>query len=49
MAKKQAAGDLKEVGLLRELCGSDLALYNCLSNFLYENPLKAISSESIGE
>jgi hypothetical protein len=37
----------KEGDWLRELCGDDSKLYDFLSNKLYQNPLAAISKESL--
>ncbi len=45
MAKMKEAK--KEVGLLKELCGDDVKLYDCLSNFLYENPSTVMSEKDI--
>ena len=37
----------KEVSLLKGLCGDDAKLYDCLSNFLYDNPSTVMSEEDI--
>ena len=37
----------KEENLLKELCGDDAKLYDFLSNYLYENPLAAISEKDL--
>jgi hypothetical protein len=37
----------KEESLLKELCGDDAKLYDFLSNYLYENPLAAISKKDL--
>jgi len=37
----------KEKTLLQELCGGDAKLYDFLSNYLYFNPLAAISKEDL--
>jgi hypothetical protein len=41
--KKEDKKEEKEESLLKELCGDDAKLYNFLSNYLYLNPLAAIS------
>ncbi len=38
----------KEESSLKELCGDDAKLYDCLSNCMYENPLTAISKKDLG-
>ena len=43
MAKKQVEEEVKEESLLRQLCGDDVKIYECLTNHLYENPSSAIS------
>jgi len=37
----------KEESLLKELCGDDAKLHDFLSNYLYENPLAAISEKHL--
>ena len=37
----------KEENLLKELCGDDAKLYDCLRNYLYLNPLAAISKKDL--
>ena len=37
----------KEESLLKELCGDDAKLYDFLSNYMYENPLAAISKKDL--
>ena len=38
----------KEEGLLRDLCGGDAMLYDCLTYCMYENPLTAIPNKDLG-
>jgi hypothetical protein len=45
--KKEEKKEEKEEGLLKELCGDDAKLYNFLSNYLYLNPLVAISKKDL--
>jgi hypothetical protein len=40
--------DEKKEGLLEELCRDDAELYDFLSNYLYFNPLAAISKKDLG-
>jgi hypothetical protein len=44
--EKEEKGE-KEVSLLEELCGDDAKLCNFLSNYLYVNPLAAISGKDL--
>jgi hypothetical protein len=37
----------KEESLLKEICGDDANLYGCLSHYLFENPLTAISQKDL--
>jgi hypothetical protein len=46
MATKQTE-EIKEESLLRQVCGSDDKIYNCLTNYLYEDPSTAISEKEI--
>ena len=46
MAKKQIE-EVKEESLLRQLCGEDVKMYECLTNHLYENPSAAISNKDM--
>ena len=45
--KKEDKKEEKEESLLKELCGDDAKLYNFLSNYLYLNPLAAISKKDL--
>ena len=45
--KKEDKKEEKEESLLKELCGDDAKLYNFLSNYLYLNPLSAISKKDL--
>ena len=45
--KKEDKNEEKEESLLKELCGDDAKLYNFLSNYLYLNPLAAISKKDL--
>ena len=45
--KKEDKKEEKEESLLKELCGDDAKLYNFLSNYLYLNPLTAISKKDL--
>ena len=45
--KEDKKEDKKEESLLKELCGDDAKLYNFLSNYLYLNPLAAISKKDL--
>ena len=45
--KKENKKEEKEESLLTELCGDDAKLYDFLSNFLYLNPLAAISKKDL--
>jgi len=45
--KKKKKKEEKEESLLTELCGADAKLYDFLSNFLYLNPLAAISKKDL--
>ena len=45
--KKEKKEEKKEENLLKELCGDDAKLYDFLSNYLYENPLAAISKKDL--
>ena len=45
--KKEKKKEEKEESLLTELCGDDAKLYDFLSNFLYLNPLAAISKKDL--
>jgi hypothetical protein len=45
--KKEEKKEEKEESLLKELCGDDAKLYNFLSNYLYLNPLAAISKKDL--
>jgi len=45
--KKKKKKEKKEESLLTELCGDDAKLYDFLSNFLYLNPLEAISKKDL--
>ena len=45
--KKEEKKEEKEEGLLKELCADDAKLYDFLSNYMYENPLVAISKEDL--
>ena len=45
--KKEDKKEEKEESLLNELCGDDEKLYNFLSNYLYLNPLAAISKKDL--
>ena len=45
--KKEEKKEEKEESLLKELCGDDAQLYDLLSNYLYENPLAAVSKEDL--
>lgn len=47
MWKKKEQKEEKEESLLKELCGDDAKLYNFLSNYLYLNPLAAISKKDL--
>jgi len=45
--KKEKKKEEKEESLLTELCGDDAKLYDFLSNYLYLNPLAAISKKEL--
>jgi hypothetical protein len=45
--KEKKKEEKKEESLLKELCGDDLKLYDCLSGYMYENPLAAISKKDL--
>jgi hypothetical protein len=45
--KKEEKKEEKEESLLKELCGDDAKLYDFLSNYLYLNPLTAISKKDL--
>ena len=45
--KKEKKKEEKEESLLKELCGDDAKLYDFLSNYLYLNPLAAISKKDL--
>ena len=45
--KKEKKKEEKEESLLKELCRGDAKLYDFLSNYLYFNPLAAISKEDL--
>ncbi len=45
--KKKEEKEEKEESLLKELCGDDAKLYDFLSNYLYLNPLAAISKKDL--
>jgi len=45
--KKEKKKEEKEESLLTELCGDDAKLYDFLSNYLYLNPLAAISKKDL--
>jgi len=45
--KKEKKKEEKEESLLTELCGDDAKLYDFLSNYLYLNPLVAISKKDL--
>jgi hypothetical protein len=45
--KKKEVKEEKEESLLMELCGNDAKLYDFLSNYLYLNPLAAISKKDL--
>ncbi len=45
--KKEDKKEEKEESALKELCGDDAKLYDCLSNYMYENPLTAISKKDL--
>ena len=45
--KKEEKKEEKEESLLKELCGDDAKLYDFLSNYLYLNPLAAISKKDL--
>ena len=45
--KKEEKKEKKEESLLKELCGDDAKLYDFLSNYLYLNPLAAISKKDL--
>jgi hypothetical protein len=46
-AEKKEKKEEKEENLLKELCGDDAKLYDFLSNYLYLNPLAAISKKDL--
>jgi hypothetical protein len=46
MAMKQKE-EIKEESLLRQLCGADEKIYDCLTNYLYEDPSTAISEKEL--
>ena len=48
MAKKEEEQKGTEATLLQGLCGADAKLYACLSFYLYENPLAAVSPKDLG-
>src|SRR4030042_1674521 len=45
--KKEEKKEEKVESLLKELCGDDAQLYDFLSNYLWENPLAAISKKDL--
>jgi hypothetical protein len=45
--KKEEKKEEKEESLLKELCADDAKLYDFLSNYLYFNPLAAISKKDL--
>jgi len=45
--KEEEKKEEKEESLLKELCGDDAKLYDLLSNYLYLNPLAAISKKDL--
>ena len=45
--KKEEKKEEKEENLLKQLCGDDAKLYDVLSNFLFVNPLAAVSKEEL--
>jgi hypothetical protein len=45
--KEEKKEEEKEESLLKELCGDNAKLYDCLSNYLYLNPLTAISKKDL--
>jgi hypothetical protein len=45
--KRAEKKEEKEESLLKELCGEDAKLYDVLSNYMYENPLAAVSKEDL--
>jgi hypothetical protein len=45
--KKEEKKEEKEEYLLKELCGDDAKLYDFLSNYMYLNPLAAISKKDL--
>jgi len=47
MWKKKEEKEEKEESLLKELCADDAKLYDFLSNYLYFNPLAAISKKDL--
>ncbi|MBN1686158.1 MAG: hypothetical protein JW852_05860 [Spirochaetales bacterium] len=44
---KRVNEEVKRESLLKELCGEDAKLYDCLASFLYENPEPVISKEDL--
>ena len=45
--KKEEKKEEKEESLLKELCGDNAKLYDCLSYYMYEHPLAAISKKDL--
>ena len=45
--KREEKKEEKEESLLKELCGDDAKLYDVLSNYIYEEPLAAISKKDL--
>ncbi len=45
--KEEKKEEVKEEDLLKELCGDDAKLYDFLSNYLFLDPLAAISKKSL--
>ncbi|OGP65128.1 MAG: hypothetical protein A2170_05610 [Deltaproteobacteria bacterium RBG_13_53_10] len=45
--KKETKKEEKEEGLLKQLCGGDAKLYDVLGNYLYVNPIEAISKQDL--
>ena len=45
--KKEEKKEEKKENSLKEFCGDDAELYDCLRNYLYENPLAAISKKDL--
>jgi hypothetical protein len=47
LKKKEEKKEEKEESLLKELCGDNAKLYDCLSYYMYEHPLAAISKKDL--